>query len=937
MKNTNCCLSVYIKRCVLSLCLVFSLLIDMSASDTHWPPVNAETRPWTRWWWMGSAVDTENLTYNIAEFAKAGIGGVEITPIYGVKAADAKYINYLSPKWMNMLSHTETVSRQMGVKTDMNTGTGWPFGGTEVTLEDAATKAIFKEYSAKGGEMVSFLIVADEDDNKSSAYLSRLMAYSSKGERKNLTKLVSNTGEFKWKATAGDWKLIALFVGKTRQEVKRAAPGGKGYVMDHFSASAVRNYLDKFDKAFANEGTQFPNAFFNDSYEVYNADWTPALLQEFELRRGYRLENYLPELLGKGNSDVARRVVSDYRETLSELLLTDFTRQWTDWAHAHGSLTRNQAHGSPANIIDLYATVDIPECEIFGISDFDIPGLRFDSIRKKNDGDPVTLKMASSAAHIAGKKFTSSETFTWLTEHFRTSLSQCKPEIDQVFTTGVNHVFFHGSPYSPKEAAWPGWLFYAAVNMSPTNSIWKDAPAFFSYITRVQSFLQYGAPDNDLLVYFPVYDIWYEQQRDYYFAFSIHGLRDKLPKFYNSVESILRSGRDVDYITDSFILSAKVENGLIKTIGGASYKALVLPAVKFLPVETAAKLKQLAHEGAKIIFVKDYPKDVPGFYNYKQRMKKLNKVFDVLSNSNFNQILTREIGQGAFLTGSDYNALLDVAGVKSESFSKQFNGKYIRRKNESGHHYFFTQLSNKPIETWVPLAVDAVSAQFFDPMTSETGKAKIRKNGKNVEVYMHLLPGQSVILKTFDSENIQIPDWDYLTPDGFQMDLNRNWEISFVHSEPAISGTFKTDKLISWTELAHENATKNMGTARYSTQFVLADLNSYEYELNLGDVRESALVRVNGNEVVTLFAVPFKVNIGKFLRKGINTLEVDVTNLPANRIADYDRRGVEWRVFNEINFVDINYRKTLYDKWDVSPSGLIGTVEIRGMKRENVN
>ena len=98
--------------------------------------------------------------------------------------------------------------------------------------------------------------------------------------------------------------------------------------------------------------------------------------------------------------------------------------------------------------------------------------------------------------------------------------------------------------------------------------------------------------------------------------------------------------------------------------------------------------------------------------------------------------------------------------------------------------------------------------------------------------------------------------------------------------------------------------------------------------MTLGDVRESASVYVNGQFVETLFSIPFETNIGKYLNDGENLLEVEVTNLPANRIADYDRRGVEWRIFNEINFVDLNYRKTFYDKWETVPSGLLGPVEI---------
>ena len=920
------------KKTYCLLIIMFFAAIHAMASDTGWPDVTSESKPWTRWWWLGSAVDKDNLTYNISALGKAGLGGVEITPIYGVKGNDANNISYLTPRWIEMLAHTETEARNSGMKVDMNTGTGWPFGGPEVTVEDAATKAIFQEYPAKGGENVTLKITVDEARQKKAAYLSRLMAYSDKGKKLDLTNLVSKDGDFSWKAPKGEWKLIALFVGKTFQEVKRSAPGGHGYVMDHFSKSAVRNYLNKYDKAFARENTPFPSSFFNDSYEVYNADWTPALLEEFEKRRGYKLENYLRELLAKGKTDISCRVVSDYRETLGEMLLTDFTEQWTSWAHSHGATTRNQAHGSPANIIDLYAAVDIPECEIFGITDFDIPGLRKDEMRKINDGDPVTLKMASSAAHITGKKFTSSETFTWLTEHFRTSLSQCKTEIDQVFTSGVNHVFFHGTPYSPKEAPWPGWLFYASVNMSPTNSIWKDAPAFYSYITRVQSFLQYGEPDNDLLVYFPVYDIWYEQQSNYYFAFGIHGLRGRLPKFYKTVEKIRESGRDVDYISDKYIMSATVENGLIKTTGGATYKALVLPATRFMPPETLEKLSQLAREGAKIIFTEHYPENVPGLKDYRKRENRMKKMINTLPEANFAQSEVSKWGNGNIITGKDFNEILTMSGIYSESFSQSFKGQYIRRKNETGYHYFFTLLTNNPVKNWVPLAVHAQSALFFDPMTGTSGKAKIRTANNTTEVYMELEPGQSIILKTFTDKNVEAENWHYFTPDGQKMILSDNWEITFKESEPAIPGVFKTGKLISWTELANENATKNRGTARYSTRFTWNDLSADEYRLSLGDVRESARVYLNGNEVATLFAVPFRTNIGKYLKQGENLLEVEVTNLPANSISDYDRRGVEWRIFNEINFVDLNYKKTLYDNWETAPSGLLGPVTIQGLR-----
>ena len=133
-------------------------------------------------------------------------------------------------------------------------------------------------------------------------------------------------------------------------------------MIDHFDHDAVAHYLERFDTAFANQNVPFPHTMFNDSYEVYGADWTPNLYEEFQHRRGYDLRPFT-YILNKKDSlrtDADRRIVSDYRETLGELLLENFTTQWTDWAHRHGSITRNQAHGSPANLLDVYAAVDIP-------------------------------------------------------------------------------------------------------------------------------------------------------------------------------------------------------------------------------------------------------------------------------------------------------------------------------------------------------------------------------------------------------------------------------------------------------------------------------------------------------------------------------------------------------------------------------------------------
>jgi hypothetical protein len=60
----------------------------------------------------------------------------------------------------------------------------------------------------------------------------------------------------------------------------------------------------------------------------------------------------------------------------------------------------------------------------------------------------------------------------------------------------------------------------------------------------------------------------------------------------------------------------------------------------------------------------------------------------------------------------------------------------------------------------------------------------------------------------------------------------------------------------------------------------------------------------------------------------MNTISVEVTNLPANRIADMDRRGEQWRIFNEINVVNLNYQRQPYGHWAALPSGLNSNVKL---------
>lgn len=917
----------------------------------EWPEVRQEAKPGTRWWWLGSAVDSANLTYNLEEYAKAGIGAVEITPIYGVVGNEANDIDYLTDRWMGMLGHTEKEGQRLGVQIDMNNGTGWPFGGPTVPLEEAASRAIFHVW--RTGEQEPALT---EKEQKGRPQLQGIYTYPIAGTEhygkiaKKGKVTLAPDGQMSKKfpdVISMDSIYVALYVGHTLQQVKRAAPGGEGYVMDHLNPTAVSHYLSRFDEAFSRTGTAIPHTFFNDSYEVYDADWTPALLTEFERRRGYKLQDHFPDFLDTTAAD-HRRLISDYRETMSDLLLEVFTRSWADWAHRKGAKVRNQAHGSPANLLDVYASVDIPEIEGYGLSDFGITGLRTDSLWKVNDSDLSMLKYASSAAHVTGKPFTSSETFTWLTEHFRTSLSQCKPDFDLMMVGGVNHIYFHGTTYSPKEAEWPGHLFYASMEMSPINTIWRDAPAFMQYVTRVQSFMQWGKPDNDLLMYMPVYDMWHDNPGRL-LMFAIHGMEKKSPKFVNAVMNVYNAGYDMDYLSDRMLEKTTVDNGRIRTEGNALYRALVLPEVRFMQPSTLEHLVKIAREGATIIFVGGYPAEVPGLSDLQNRSERLTAIRGELPAADASRASVTTLGKGRIVVAKTYQEALALCNdIRPESMKSRFGLKSIRRSNPNGYHYFISSLQPKGVDGWVALGVPAKSAVIFNPLTGQKGVAQVRDNNGVSEVRLQLASGESCILQTFDqplsdADQNATGEWTYseadpqraidLTTLSWAFDASQLQGRDSVGLIPARFTPKSTEgSPLAWTQF--EGLKNTMGTATYTATINLSrrqlDSKLAGWILDLGDVRESAHVWINGKDAGTAFSVPYQLNVSKLLRVGKNEIRIEVTSLAANYIAQMDRDKKVWRRFKNANIAPLpgTTKESNFSGWGTIPCGLNSQVRL---------
>ena len=840
----------------------FAQSASSSAPDTPlaWPPITQENKPWTRWWWPGSGVDEASLTRQLEQFAAAGLGGVEITPIYGAKGYEDRSIAYLSPQWMAMLAYTTREAQRLGLGVDMATGTGWPFGGPWVSPADSNTKAILTD-----GKL---------------------------------------TGE------------------PTRMVVKRPGPGGEGLVLDPYSPDALSRYLSKFDTAFANFPRGLVRSQFHDSFEYYGANWTAKLPEVFREMHGYDIQEFAAALLAKPgdatlanlSADTLGRVKSDYRETLARLHL-DYLRAWVKWSHDHGFLVRNQSHGAPGNLLDLYANADIAETEIFGSTPFPIPGLRRDAadIANNNQDLPESLvvRMASSAAHVAGHNLASSESATWLRDHWKESLAFVKPELDRILADGINHIFYHGSVFSPNDAPWPGWLFYASTQFQPNNPWWDDFGALNRYVARVQSILQRGRPDNDILLYWPFADLL-DDPAGSVRTFTVHNVKWLPDQPVGKIaRALMDQGYSFDYLSDAQLLQTRLESGALTTAANNRYRVIIVPATRRMPVATLQKLAALAHSGAKIIFEK-LPADVPGYSRLTERRTEFNATLLALD---------------AKATVSTDTLAAVTPLVRREAFTDS-GLNFIRRISDSGtHDYFITNLTAKPFANWIKLADAAPAVRILDPRDGRAGQAALSAQG----VFLQLEPGESFILRA--SSDRSGANWPYRQPSAAPLALTGTWKISFLKGGPELPPALETTTLKSWTDLGGDEAKRFAGTARYRFEFDAPTAQADDYLLDLGDVRESARVILNGQFVATAWSLPFRVRLATALLKPTgNILELDVTNLAANRIRDMDQRKLPWKIMRDANVLNINYKPFDASDWPLQPSGLLGPVTLTPLR-----
>ncbi len=545
-----------------------------------------ETRPMMRWWWFGPAVEKQELDRELRVMQKAGVGGVEIQPVYPLAVDDeAKGIQnlpYLSPEFLDDLRFANTTARSLGLRVDVTLGSGWPYGGPGTTLALAAGCLKLVALPASGPRMT--LPPTAAGDTLLAAFVAAGTPAKWSAEGARPLPLAPGAAGVTLPAMPQPATLLLFYASHTLQQVKRPAVGAEGYVLDHFSRAAIEEHLhDVADKLAGAFGAEPPTSVFSDSLEVYGSDWTSGLPAEFARRRGYDLIPHLAELYGGGTAEAAG-VRNDWGRTLAELIGENYLTPVNEWARRNGTRFRSQTYGEPAVTLADEAVASLPEGEGPQWREFSY------------------TRWASSASHLYGRNVTSAETFTWLhSPVFRATPLDMKVEADRMFLSGVNQIVGHGWPYTPPTVAEPGWNLYAAAVFDEHNPWFAVMPDVTRYLQRGSWLLRQGEPVNDVAILLP------EDDAEASYTPGHVSITDEMKRRLTPelMRTILDAGYNVDY----------VDAATIERMGTVPYPILVLPPTERMPLKTARLLTSYVAAGGHVIATGALPSLAPGFEN----------------------------------------------------------------------------------------------------------------------------------------------------------------------------------------------------------------------------------------------------------------------------------------------------------------------------------
>ncbi|TDO23889.1 glycosyl hydrolase [Pedobacter duraquae] len=890
---------------------VANTLIEISEDDLYklFKDPAMGYRPFVRWWWNGNKIEKTELLRELKLLKAAGIGGVEINPISfpsDTDDMDIPAVEWLTDEWVDLLKFTLVEAKKLGMTCDLLAGTGFPFGAPFLTGDERAQVVVVGVKKLQGPmttEISLFDLFKEADPATLSPYTGRKMellelkivpdSLVNMNQVNTITQEVSE-GTAKITLPKGKFAIYALVKIDGFMRVIQGAPGGIGPVLNHYNENAVKKYLNTITDTIQKRiGPLSPDirSFFVDSLEMEGANWTVDMMTEFQKRRGYDIYPYLPFILFKtgrmGNTtdlnygvkvspdieQMLNRMRYDFEYTKAELFRERFSNTFIKWCTDNKIKSRAQAYGRGHFPLEGTFGMDIPEGETwmkYGIGE-EIPESEFMKYPwHLGRGNTMINKYVSSAAHLKGKKLISSEELTNTDMVFNESLELFKIAGDQSTISGVTHPIFHGFNYSPKAAAFPGWITYGGY-FNEQNTVWPYFKHYTDYRARQSALLQQATFFADIAIMAPTGDMWAE------YGAQMEPFPSRVTPAYQALvwESIHQNGNACDYVSEQVIADATFKEGWM-SYGSRKYHTLFLIEVKSVLPQTAKKLYDFVKAGGRIFCIEKYPTHSLGWFNHEKKdaevqdwlnkLKQYPKQFVLLPKptSDFKgwyQSIQEKYGITPYVKIAQPNTFVtQIRYQKPDAEIFLFN-------NASAH------LSIDLDATFLAAVTAKKQAWIWDAASGD----RFKLNLKDGVLKLKLSPADSRII-VFDQER-KGETWKPVPEVAADSNpLKTNWKLAFNH----MNGSVKTAEISTLSDVKDMPGFASFsGTVSYKSTIQITDPSIINY-IDLGKVFGIAEVIINGQNLGTRWYGRSAFSLGNVLRKGPNMLEVKVTSVMLN-------------------------------------------------------
>lgn len=727
----------------------------------------------------------------------------------------------------------------------------------------------------------------------------------------DLTANLDADGRLHWRPPPGQWQVLRL--GCTLNDhcrVSTCSEGWDGYAVDPFDAEAFNRYWNAVvEPLIADAGPLAGKTLkylHTDSWEVEVANWTPTLREEFRRRRSYDLLPWLPVITGKlvNSREESNRFLHDFRRTMGDLAIDHHYRLFKANAHRHGLLIHPESGGPHA------VPIDAQQC--LGYSDAPMSEFWAWSWRHRvGDANRFFVKQPASAAHTYGHPLVLAEGFTTIGPHWQETLwDNLKPSFDQALCEGLNLLVWHAFVCSPASEGIPGQQYFAGTHLNPLVTWWDKSAPFFDYLNRCQFLLQSGRFVADVAYYYG----------------------DHVPNFAqlkSSDPAKILPGYDYDIVTSEVILERlSVKDGRLVLPDGLSYRLLVLPSRDAISLPVLRKIEALVAAGATVIGPQ--PRREQSLTDYPRADAEVVKLATALWNQSASQSTATAPGKGRVIADRGAREVLQADGVAPDF---EFRARhpdalidYLHRRDGDTEIYFVANRSNRTENVRATFRVSGRAPELWNPVSGERHFATTYSAADGrTSLPLEFTPYGSWFV-VFREPATAHPATGGSNHPSFQplTELTGTWTVKF---DPSWGGPATTtfDRLISWTERAEPGIKFYSGTATYVKSFDLpatvgntADRSLF---LDLGDLRELAEVRVNGQPCGITWSPPFRVDISPAVKPGRNEVEIDVVNFWPNRIIGDAALPPEQRRTRT------NIRKLTADTV-LMPSGLFGPVRL---------